>query len=54
MIIQHLIPPDDVREHDPEPTCWCRPEWFAKDRTYVHNLYDERDHPPSKHERGYN
>ena len=43
MIITHIVPVEDVREHECEPTCWCRPEWDAEGRLYVHNAMDDRE-----------
>lgn len=43
MIITHIVPVDDLREHELEPTCWCKPEWDSDDCTYVHNALDERE-----------
>lgn len=43
MIITHIVPVEDVREHETEPTCWCRPDWEAEGCMYVHHAMDERE-----------
>lgn len=40
----HIIPVNDLREHDTEGgTCWCCPEYDEDDDLYIHNSLDERE-----------
>lgn len=41
----HVVPVDDLKEHDIEPTCWCRPlVQHEQHRTlYIHNALDRRE-----------
>jgi len=47
MAIWHIIPTNDLKEHEKSSTCECRPsvEIEAKngDIIVVHNAYDERE-----------
>lgn len=45
---QHVVPVDDLREHDLMPDCWCEPtvDWISF--VAVHNAADQRE----KFERG--
>jgi hypothetical protein len=38
----HVVPIDDLREHEPSPACWCRPR-EAEPRVFVHNSLDGRE-----------
>ena len=42
-LVQHIIPTDDLYEHELLPTCWCQPEIDAKDFIAIHNAADERE-----------
>jgi hypothetical protein len=37
----HVVPVDDLREHDPE-NCWCCPT-FNEDIMWVHHAMDKRE-----------
>jgi hypothetical protein len=40
----HVIPIDDLREHDPEKGCWCNPMPDQADSdVLIHNALDRRD-----------
>ena len=47
-LVQHVVPTDDLYEHELLPTCWCCPKIGAKDFLAIHNSADERE----KFERG--
>jgi hypothetical protein len=40
----HIVPLNDLREHDTRTDCWCRPvpEWDAP-HIFVHHCADGRD-----------
>jgi hypothetical protein len=38
----HIIPLNDLRPHEPEMTCWCRPE-TNEDNVAVHHSMDGRE-----------
>lgn len=38
---KHVIPEDDLRDHDRHTGCWCRPR--ADDGVIVHNSMDRRE-----------
>ena len=38
----HIIPLNDLRPHEPEMTCWCRPE-INEDNVAVHHSMDGRE-----------
>jgi len=40
MIYPHVIPVEDLREHQESHDCWCKPEF--KDRKLLHNALDGR------------
>ena len=40
---QHVIPVDDLREHEETPDCWCRPVEGDTDELWVHNSADGRE-----------
>lgn len=37
----HVIPLDDLREHDCNEDCWCRP--IEDEGVYIHNSMDGRE-----------
>lgn len=39
----HIIPIDDLREHEATPDCWCCPTECEEDGTVVHNALDNRE-----------
>ena len=39
----HVIPLDDLRDHDCGPKCWCKPEQDDEDLTWVHHSMDGRE-----------
>lgn len=42
--ITHVIPLNDIREHDADIDCWCRPQQDDDTSTlYVHNSADGRE-----------
>lgn len=44
ILLQHLVPCGDVREHILDPTCWCRPVEDTEVADYwVHNSADRRE-----------
>lgn len=47
-LVQHIIPAEDLYEHELMPTCWCDPKIDPKDFLAIHNAADERE----KFERG--
>lgn len=44
----HVIPINDLREHDEHGACWCRPTIYHDDAIVVHNSMDRRE----EYERG--
>ena len=38
----HIIPLNDLRPHEPDMQCWCRPE-VNEDNVAVHNSMDGRE-----------
>jgi len=45
----HVLPLDDLREHEPSRECWCNPQQDEEMPVlWVHNSLDGRE----KHERG--
>lgn len=40
----HIVPEDDVKEHDLLGKCWCKPdiEWIGKVFKVTHNALDGR------------
>lgn len=45
MEIFHVVPLGDLRDHDSDPECWCRP--IQDDEcleVWVHNSMDRREH----------
>ncbi len=47
-LVQHIVPTDDLYEHDLLPTCWCCPQIDNIYFLAIHNSADERE----KFERG--
>lgn len=39
----HVIPLQDLRDHDCEASCWCRPVQDVEDLIYSHNSLDGRE-----------
>ena len=40
----HVIPVDDLREHEPFVSCWCRPVPDIEEETILlHNALDRRE-----------
>lgn len=40
----HVVPVNDLREHDQEATCWCRPMRDAEEASVmIHNAMDQRE-----------
>lgn len=40
----HVVPEGDLREHDPQPTCWCKPvEDDEEPGLWVHQSMDGRE-----------
>jgi hypothetical protein len=44
-MIWHILPENDLKEHQEESTCECNPESFIEngDTFIVHNSYDGRE-----------
>lgn len=40
----HVVPLDDLREHEASPDCWCKPVALDYDRIWVHPSMDRREH----------
>ena len=47
-LVQHIVPTDDLYEHELMPSCWCSPRIDSQDFIAIHNAADERE----KFERG--
>ena len=43
----HVVPINDLREHDADGTCWCKPE-RDEDGVWRHNSMDGREHTYEK------
>jgi hypothetical protein len=43
--VWHIMPHNDMREHDPHMQCWCHPrlEWEDDTELAVHNSMDGRE-----------
>jgi hypothetical protein len=41
--VQHVVPVDDLREHDLMPDCWCDPAVDHISLVAVHNAADQRE-----------
>lgn len=39
----HVVPLEDLREHDLTPTCWCHPEQHDDESIVVHMSMDGRE-----------
>lgn len=39
----HVVPIDDIREHDLTPECWCGPTPDDEHDVFVHHALDERE-----------
>ena len=45
----HVVPLNDLREHDETPECWCRPvESEEESSVWIHNSMDRREHTIEK------
>jgi hypothetical protein len=42
-LVQHIIPVEDIYEHELMPHCWCQPKIDRKDFLAIHNSWDERE-----------
>ena len=42
-LVQHIIPVNDLYEHELLPTCWCCPEIDDSQFIAVHNSADDRE-----------
>lgn len=47
-LLCHVVPEDDLREHDLSTRCWCVPIREDDDAIWLHNALDRRD----EYERG--
>ena len=44
VIVVHVIPLDDLKEHEQDICCWCTPTCSARDKdVIVHNAADGRE-----------
>lgn len=41
--MNHVIPVDDLREHEMASTCWCGPEVDEEFDLVIHNSMDRRE-----------
>jgi hypothetical protein len=45
--VLHIVPENDLREHDCTPDCWCRPTFdqgeLDENDLYIHNSMDGRE-----------
>lgn len=39
----HIIPIEDLRDHDLKADCWCRPVPDIEDPLFTHNALDGRE-----------
>ena len=39
----HIIPIDDLREHEATPECWCCPDECEEDGTVIPHALDNRE-----------
>lgn len=41
----HVVPENDLRDHDTSPNCWCHPakDEDAEGDLYIHNSLDGRE-----------
>ncbi len=39
----HVIPVGDLREHEPLPTCWCKPTPDEDHDVFAHHSLDGRE-----------
>lgn len=45
----HVMPVGDLREHDSNPQCWCRPVQDPEvEEVWLHNSMDRREHTLEK------
>ena len=40
-LLQHVVPTNDLREHEMTAQCWCRPT--VDEYVIIHNSMDERE-----------
>jgi hypothetical protein len=41
--VQHIVPTDDLYEHELMPSCWCAPKIDPGDFLAIHNSADNRE-----------
>ena len=41
--VWHVMPVNDLREHDDSKNCWCNPLYDQEDNIYIHNSMDNRE-----------
>lgn len=39
----HVMPKNDLRDHEADPGCWCKPVKDDELSLYVHNSMDRRE-----------
>lgn len=39
----HIMPVDDLREHEMAPACWCHPTKDDESGAWVHHSMDQRE-----------
>ena len=39
----HVLPINDLKEHEESATCWCRPYCYDYEGVCVHNSMDRRE-----------
>ena len=42
-LVQHIVPENDLRDHELLPSCWCKPEIDFVDFIATHNSADNRE-----------
>lgn len=42
-LVQHVVPVEDMYEHELMPTCWCNPSIDSDDYLAIHNSADQRE-----------
>lgn len=45
--VWHVVPMNDLRDHEPHKTCWCNPTLLDDDEhdgdVYIHHSMDQRE-----------
>jgi len=41
--VTHVVPVDDLKEHDLRSECWCYPDLHEDERMVVHHSADNRE-----------